>query len=185
MWCCILTAVNRETVMLSEVFTTTSHLPITKEHESMAKKAKPGAMTPVKKHDNQFFSDIAALLAAARGVAYRAVNAVMVETYWQIGRRIVEQEQNGKDRADYGDYLIVNLSRYLTDTFGKGFSEANLWNFRQFYLTFLEFSTHCVGNLSWTNIRLIMRLDDADERANYLKETAAGNWACTCECLTP
>lgn len=141
------------------------------------KKARTVVLPPDKKNDTRFFSDIAALLAAARGVAYRAVNAVMVETYWQIGRRIVEQEQNGKDRADYGDYLIVNLSRYLTDTFGKGFSEANLWNFRQFYLTFPEFSTHCVGNLSWTNIRLIMRLDNADERAYYLKEAAAENWS--------
>lgn len=95
------------------------------------KKAKTAALPPVKRHDKQFFSDIASLLAAARAVAYRAVNAVMVGTYWQIGRRIVEQEQNGKDRADYGDFLIVNLSRYLTDTFGKGFSEANLWNFKR------------------------------------------------------
>lgn len=146
----------------------------------MAKKAKPVAMPPVKKHDTQFFSDIAALLAAARGVAYRAVNAVMVETYWQIGRRIVEQEQNGKDRADYGDYLIVNLSRYLTDTFGKGFTEANIRNFRRFYQvfpSFPQFDTQCVANLSWTNIRLIMRLDNADERAYYLKEIAAENWS--------
>jgi len=59
----------------------------------------------------------------------------MVETYWNIGRRIVEQEQQGKERANYGDQLIVGLSRYLSGTFGKGFSEANLWNFRQFYLT--------------------------------------------------
>ena len=61
---------------------------------------------------------------------------MMVQTNWQIGKRIVEQEQKGKSRADYGDYLIVNLSRYLTDTLGKGFSEANIRNFRQFYLSF-------------------------------------------------
>ena len=82
----------------------------------------------------------------------------MVQTYWQIGKRIVEQEQNGQNRANYGDYLITNLSRYLSDTIGKGFSEANLWNIRQFYLVFPEFdqfSTQCVENLTWTNIRLI------------------------------
>jgi len=52
----------------------------------------------------------------------------MVETYWSIDRRIVEQEQQGKERANYGELLLVNLSRYLSDTFGKGFSVANLWN---------------------------------------------------------
>ena len=134
----------------------------------------------VEKNDRLFFADIAALLVTARGGAYRAVNSIMVETYWQIGCRIVEQEQNGKDRADYGDYLIVNLSRYLTDTFGKGFTEANIRNFRRFYQVFPlfpQFATQCVANLSWTNIRLIMRLDNADERAYYLNEAATENWS--------
>jgi hypothetical protein len=75
----------------------------------------------------------------------------MVETYWNIGRRIVEQEQHGKERANYGDQLIVSLSRYLSGTFGKGFSEANLKNFRQFYLTWHEEEiryTLC-SELSW------------------------------------
>lgn len=127
-----------------------------------------------------FFSDVASLLHAARHKAYQAVNSIMVETYWNIGRRIVEQEQQGKGRADYGDYLITGLSRYLTDTFGKGFSEANLWNFRQFYATFPEFrqfSTHCVGNLSWTNVRTIMRLKDEAERNYYLREASSENWS--------
>ena len=78
----------------------------------------------------------------------------MVKTYWQIGKRIVEQEQQGKARAEYGEYLIVNLSRYLTDCFGKGFSVANLWNFKQFYLIFSDFeqfSTQRVENLSWSH----------------------------------
>jgi predicted nuclease of restriction endonuclease-like (RecB) superfamily len=101
----------------------------------------------------------------------------MVQTYWNIGKRIVEQEQGGKARADYGDFLISNLSRYLTDIFGRGFSEANLWNFRQFYSVFPQFSTQCVENLTWTNIRLIMRLDNADERDWYMKEAVAGNWS--------
>ena len=75
---------------------------------------------------------------------------MMVQTNWQIGKRIVEQEQKGKSRADYGDYLIVNLSRYSTDTLGKGFSEANVRNFRQFYFSFpkgIQFATHRVVNL--------------------------------------
>ncbi len=108
------------------------------------------------KNENNFYAEIGDLLKQARNSAYKAVNTLMVQTYWQIGKRIVEQEMQGKSKANYGDYLITNLSRHLTDTFGKGFSEANLWNMRQFYQTFPEFeqfSTHCVENLSWTNIR--------------------------------
>jgi len=113
--------------------------------------------------ENIFYSEISELLKQARDIAYKSVNTIMVQTYWQIGKRIVEQEQQGKHRANYGDYLITNLSRYLSDSMGKGFSEANLWNIRQFYLVFPDFdqfSTHCVANLSWTNIRLIMRLEN-------------------------
>ena len=68
----------------------------------------------------------AELLNAARAKAYTRVNSIMVETYWEIGQRIVVEEQSGKSRAEYGSKLIENLSKYLTDTFGKGFSEANL-----------------------------------------------------------
>jgi len=100
----------------------------------------------------------------------------MVETYWKIGQRIVEEEQGGASRAEYGTKLIENLSKYLTDTFGKGFSEANLKNMRQFYLTYPEFDTQCVANLSWTNIRTIIRIDDKKERDYYLKEASAENW---------
>lgn len=127
--------------------------------------------------NSKFFSDIAILLTTARTKAYRTVNSIMVETYWLIGQRIVEEEQKGSNRAEYGDYLIVNLSKYLTDTFGKGFSEANLWNIRKFYLTFPEFPTHRVDNVSWSNIRLIMRIDNPEEREYYLKESALENWS--------
>ena len=76
--------------------------------------------------------------------------------YWKLGQRIVEEEQLGKSRAEYGSKLIENLSRYLTDTFGKGFSEANLKNMRRFYLIFPKLDTQCVANLSWTNLRTII-----------------------------
>ncbi len=137
--------------------------------------------TPVRITDDaHFFKEVSALLSQARSNAYRAVHSAMIETYWQVGRRIVEQEQKGKDRADYGEQLIVQLSRHLGDSFGKGFSVANLWNFKQFYQTypdFAQFSTHCVGNLAWTHVRLIMRLDDPAERAYYLRETGEQNWS--------
>lgn len=123
------------------------------------------------------FADIEALLRQARSNAYRAVNSIMVETYWKIGKRIVEEEQNGKSRAEYGEKLIENLSRYLTDTFGRGFSEANIKDMRTFYLTFPEFARQCLTNLSWSNICLILRLDGKEEREYYLHETAEQNWS--------
>ena len=115
-------------------------------------------MSELSKNENMFYSEINELLKQARKSVYKTVNTIMVQTYWQIGKRIIEQEQHGQNRANYGDYLITNLSRYLSDTIGKGFSEANLWNVRQFYLVFPDFnqfSTQCVENLTWTNIRLI------------------------------
>ncbi len=81
----------------------------------------------------------------------------MVHTYWQIGKRIVEQEQQGNIRASYGDFVVSGLSKYLSDALGKGFSEANLPNMRHFYQTFPDFdqsSTQCVTKLSWANTRL-------------------------------
>ena len=137
-------------------------------------------MAELLKNENTFYNEISELLRQSRNVAYKAVNTIMVQTYWQIGKRIVEQEQHGQYRANYGDYLITNLSRYLSDTIGKGFSEANLWNIRQFYLVFPDldqFSTHCVENLTWTNIRMIMRLENKAERDYYIKESSEQNWS--------
>ena len=132
-------------------------------------------MSEILKDENIFYGEISELLKQARNVAYKTVNSIMVQTYWQIGRRIVEQEQHGQYRANYGDYLITNLSRYLSDTIGKGFSEANLKNTRQFYLVFPDFdqfATQCVANLTWTNIRLIIRLENKFEREYYIKKAS-------------
>jgi len=103
----------------------------------------------------------------------------MVETYWHIGRRIFEQEQHGRERANYGDHLLVNLSRYLSDTLGKGFSVANLWNFRQFYLIWPSdgFLYTLCREMSWSHLRLIMRLDSEKSREYYLNETRAQGWS--------
>ncbi|MCL2833200.1 MAG: DUF1016 N-terminal domain-containing protein [Treponema sp.] len=96
----------------------------------MAKDKLPARLnTVIARQDKQFFIEIAEILSEARETAYKTVNTVMVKTNWQIGKRIVEHEQKGKSRAGYGDYLIVGLSRYLTDILGKGFSEANIKNF--------------------------------------------------------
>ena len=96
---------------------------------------------------SKIYTDIKELLNVARAKAYISVNSIMVETYWKIGQRIVEEEQGGSSRAEYGAKLIENLSKYLTDIFGKGFSEANLKNMRQFYLTYPEFDKQCLAKL--------------------------------------
>lgn len=115
----------------------------------------------------------------------------MVEAYWQIGRRIVEEEQQGKGRADYGTFLIKDLARQLTAEFGKGFSAANLKSFRQFYLTFPDIEIgYAVRSqltfpirdslrpeLTWTHYRLIMRVENPKAREYYLTEAAGQNWS--------
>jgi predicted nuclease of restriction endonuclease-like (RecB) superfamily len=124
-------------------------------------------------------SDIQQILKAARAKSHSAVNFAMVEAYWQIGRRIVEEEQQGKGRADYGTQLIKTLSKQLSSEFGKGFPVANLANFRQFYLTFpVEeiFYTLC-SKLSWSHCRLIMRVENPKAREYYLREATEQTWS--------
>jgi len=103
----------------------------------------------------------------------------MVEAYWLIGKRIVEEEQQGKQRAEYGQEIIKTLSDELQGEFGTGFGERSLRNFRQFYLTFkeVEFGTQCVPNLSWSHYKLIMRLSDKNAIDYYLTEAADNNWS--------
>ena len=82
-----------------------------------------------------FYADIKDILAQARNKAQSAVNSAMVEAYWLIGQRIVQEEQQGSSRAGYGERLLENRSNALSASLGKGFSYANLRNFRQFHLT--------------------------------------------------
>ena len=100
-----------------------------------------------------YIEDIKRILTLARQKAYVAVNAAMVDAYWKIGKRIVEQEQHGEKRAAYGEGILKELSKALTTSFGKGFSHANLRNFRQFYMTYpLDeiYYTLC-SKLSWSH----------------------------------
>jgi hypothetical protein len=131
------------------------------------------------KDEKRFFADVSAILNKGRSKAYAAVNYTIALTYWELGKRIVEQEQHGKERANYGDFLIRKLSIYLGQNFDKGFSIANLKNIRQFYLTFQNDQkgyTLC-SQLSWSHIRLIMRLDGQKVRHYYLVETQQQNWS--------
>ncbi len=92
-----------------------------------------------------FYERIREILEGARNKVYRTANMEMLQAYWNVGREIVEEEQKGKDRAEYGNYLIKNLSAKLTQTFGKGFTQSNLRYMRLFYQTF-EKRHACVTN---------------------------------------
>ncbi len=135
-------------------------------------------MTELSKQSN-YISEIKQILAEARQKSYALVNAAMVDAYWQIGRRIVEEEQHGNQRAEYGEAILKNLSIALNAEFGKGFSYANLRNFRQFYLTYpnSEICYTLCSKLTWSHNRLIMRIDDANARNYYLQECANQNWS--------
>jgi predicted nuclease of restriction endonuclease-like (RecB) superfamily len=129
--------------------------------------------------DNSFFHDVKHILHQARQSAVRAVNSAMVQAYWEIGRKIVEEEQGGSAQAAYGKEVIKQLSTFLSQEFGKGFSVANLWNMRQFYLTYPgnEIPYALRRELSWTHHRTIMRVEDAQARQYYLETCARENWS--------
>lgn len=92
---------------------------------------------PAKKHTySTLITDLASLIEQGRKAVVRYVNTALVSTYWLIGRRIVEYEQKGKERAEYGEALLERLSKDLAPRFGKGFTERNLWHMRQFYITY-------------------------------------------------
>lgn len=126
-----------------------------------------------------FINDVKKIVEQGRSIAYSGVNAVMIETYWQIGRRIVEQEQNGNERAEYGTQLIELLSTELTRTYGKGFSTRNLWLFKQFYLTFsdIEILHTRVQNLTWSHVRTTLRVEDPVAARWYLQTASDEMWS--------
>jgi hypothetical protein len=126
-----------------------------------------------------YIRDIKQILQDARQRAYGYINSAMVEAYWKIGERIVMQEQKGAERATYGEAVLKELSIALTTEFGKGFSYANLRNFRQFYLTYPDIKicyTVC-SKLTWSHNRLIMRLESPQARDFYLREAAENSWS--------
>ncbi|GGF96043.1 MULTISPECIES: DUF1016 N-terminal domain-containing protein [Cysteiniphilum] len=126
-----------------------------------------------------FHQDIKSILERARSKTRSAINSAMVEAYWLIGQRIVEEEQQGDVKAKYGQRLLENLSVELSAIFGKGFSYANLRNFRQFYLTYpdQEICYTLCSKLSWSHNRLIMRVDNYEARNYYLKEVISQQWS--------
>jgi len=120
--------------------------------------------------------EIRKIIAAAREQAIRSVNHALTVTYWHIGQAIVEEEQRGNERADYGKQLVKMLSHHLTNEFGDGYSSTNLWLMRQLYLTFPIL--HALsGELSWTHYKVLVRLDDPDKRTFFMAEATKNAWS--------
>ncbi len=136
----------------------------------------------------EIFSDIKNILNQARQRAYQTINLAMVQAYWLIGKRIVEEDQQGEARAIYGKALLKTLSEQLNKEFGKGFSVDNLENMRSFYLTYSISETASrksktmVGStpnfqLSWSHYLMLIAIKDFNERAFYEIEAVENNWS--------
>lgn len=137
---------------------------------------------------NNLIQRISVLLNDARQRVVQSVNHTMVVTYYEIGRVIVEEEQNGKERAGYGKHLMRTLSEKLMKDFGKGFSQRNLEQMRQFYLVYSKAQTVSAQfgeqkqvedqfNLSWSHYLKLMRIEDSRERQFYEIESLKHNWS--------
>ncbi len=122
------------------------------------------------------YDRIRAVLTEARRRAWQAVNAAMVAAYWEVGRIIVEVEQGGQERADYGKRVLQGLSARLKSDFGKGFDPSNLSMMRAFYLAFPTFDA-VRQELSWTHYRLLLRVEKADARSFYEAEAVNARWS--------
>ncbi|MCL4856761.1 MAG: YhcG family protein [Flavobacteriales bacterium] len=143
-----------------------------------------------KLQNSDFISRAIELLHSARQQIVRNVNFIMVQTYFEIGRMIIEEEQNGKERADYGKSLLKELSKVLTKEFGKGFSITNIQQMRNFYLVYQKQQTVSANSvkviqqtvsanfqLSWSHYLKLMRIDDENERKFYEIEAEKNNWS--------
>lgn len=126
--------------------------------------------------DTQIIEDIRNLLILSRQHLQQTVNSVMVQTYWQIGKMIVEDERKGELRAEYGKKQLEQISKVLSDEFGKGFDTTNLRNMRRFYLVFPIQETLSL-KLNWSHYCKIMRIENQNAREWYIKETIENNWS--------
>lgn len=125
---------------------------------------------------NTLISNIEQTVAIAKEKLATSVNTTMTETYWQIGKYIVETEQDGKIKAAYGKKLLTTLSHELTLRLGKGYSRPNLNNMRKFYLKYPKCQT-VSDKLSWSHICELIKLDDDLERSFYERQTVNENWS--------
>ena len=132
------------------------------------KKEKP-------KKDEQFYTEIRQIIETARTNAIRSVDFSRVQMYWLLGKRIFEEEQQGKDRADYGAYLIRNLAEELTPLYGSGFSVRQLEQSRRFYRMY-PIANALRSQLNWTQYRLLIQIEDPCKREYYELESVNNAW---------
>ncbi|MGR3806756.1 Predicted nuclease of restriction endonuclease-like (RecB) superfamily, DUF1016 family [Pasteurella testudinis DSM 23072] len=135
--------------------------------------------TDIDMSNGAYINDIKYILATARQQTYIAINSAMVDAYWQIGQRIVQEEQRGQARADYGKEVIKQVSQVLSQEFGRGFGERNIRNFRQFYLMFsdLDIWKSVISKLTWTHIQRVLKIQNEQARRYYLIEAAENHWS--------
>lgn len=125
--------------------------------------------------DNQLYQDVKTIIEEARANAIRSVDYSRVLMYWKTGRRIFEEEQKGKDRADYGTYLIAGLALRLEPEFGSGFTKRQLERARQFYRTYPNASA-LRPQFNWTQYKLLISISDPDKREYYELESVNNCW---------
>ena len=137
-------------------------------------------MVNYKKTDD-IFADMQELIETTQKAAHSAVNTMLVQRNWLIGYRIAEEELKGENRAEYGMSIIKQLSKELSEIYGKGFTKTNLYSFYSFYKTFPEIFHSASGKsaplLSWTHYRALLQVHDAEAREWYVKEAAEQTWS--------
>ena len=135
------------------------------------------------KRENLFLDSLKDIVKSARRFAYNSINLAQLRQNWLIGQKIVIQEQNGNDRAEYGKHIVEIASKELTAEFGKGFSERSLWKFKQFYLTFKDLqilptmSAESAPLLSWSHYERLLRVKDSNVRKWYEEEATKQMWS--------
>lgn len=142
----------------------------------LAGRPKPDSRPAATTRLDSVYHQVRAILTAARERAWQAVNTAMVDAYWEVGRVIVEEEQAGKGRADYGKRIVEGLSDRLRVEFGKGYDRSNLFHMRAFFLTYPKVDA-LRRQLSWTHYRLLLRVDRPDARAFYEAEAVNARWS--------
>lgn len=138
----------------------------------------------IKQQDNQVLptqlvDDVKLIVEHGMREAYHSVNSISILTYWNVGKRIVEEEQHGENRAEYGKQVLKGLAQVLVSLFGSSYNERNLYSMRQFFLCFkdLEILNTRVQNLTWSHYRILLRVADEDARYWYLREASEEMWS--------
>ena len=126
--------------------------------------------------NTNIIKDIKQIIEESKRTVVKNVNTIMLQTYWSIGKRIVEEEQKGNEKAEYGSKLLVTLSKELTKEYGKGFSKSNLFSMRKLFLENQKFQT-LSGKLSWSHYLLLLGVDDLNARSFYQHECENSNWS--------